>query len=1222
MSNISNTLAKPSILNKSSSNAGTTKPKSVFKKGERIDLSTFKSYTEEVSLMSSYLSESFPLTVDLPFQGTWLEILKGDRYYVFVTREGSLAILDSKEKVVLRDEKVSDSSIWTVGLSGDEKYLYIGGKKPIIKKYSFDTLKLEKEFVGHTNEINSVIISLNDEWMISCSDDKTVRFWSLNGRVKDKVLYTHSGVVFCMSLSSNNVYIASGSQDCTAIVYEISWDESSENGRILTQIKANSTVWAVHISYNNNYVVTGDAAGEILVWKFHTWELFRKYREDNRIRSIDISKDERTMVTAGEDKKVVIWHLNKETSEYALQLKGHTDMIKSAVFTHDENFIVSLADDTKVFRWKIPYFQEINVMKDCQASELIGVGANVVGLSNNEISIWSSIGVKSNYEKLQEYEFFLVTNDNHLFLISKTGQVEDNYMYKIYDYDLNTGISPISEYSFTTGQILSITVSNLPQCNFRYLCIGLLYKITTFLLSPSEIKPYNSQLYHDREVYKLCLTPNNSFLFSAGREGLIKKIDTIKMTDSSERNVLAKISDHSGEVRDLQITTNSSKLLILVEGDLLVWSIIQESLIKKVNLDSPCGSIYIRNLKQFFYLQGANGFEVWSLKDYEFKTKIEYKDLKCFTFFSDETKIAIKYSNKVESFESPMFSKHIKVIGENIEGNSREFFKYANEIITGKSEFYQNQFRNWIIMPFMMNIQHLYAYYNYDNYLKYAFIKNIEYDGPDKQKFNNTGDAPYLKSANGHTVLSIALDQDFPECIKVSLKCMKSRWLNNPYSLATISDSLIKLNNSGIDGLQKLYDFALRKHFFKNLPGFCSNTNLPIIMYSDSIEVDSEMMLGANANIKDGTAIAFDHSCFQVIMNLGSSEGIDFMMSLVECPNERVFETRFIRLLLQEKWKRARFLMYGQASLYLAYVITLAVYSTTELENKTFLIIPAAINASLFIYELYQMGAGGLDYFKDIWNYVDMIRSSLFFIYAVLIWVGYFDNHTDFLALVILITWVRGITYFRLFESTRYLINLLFEVFKDIPAFLIIFFYTILAFSFIFYTLDKTENFDNKYYSTFVSTYSTTLGNSDTGSYDELQWLFYLFITLLNFIIMLNLLISILSDTYERVNEIQIIADGKELASMIMEVELMLFWRKNLNNRQYIHVCRDESSEEVVETQVILDKFKNMSRMFNDYQDKVEFGATKLDEMKNEIERDNVVFNELIKKSIQKFKIK
>lgn len=61
---------------------------------------------------------------------------------------------------------------------------------------------------------------------------------------------------------------------------------------------------------------------------------------------------------------------------------------------------------------------------------------------------------------------------------------------------------------------------------------------------------------------------------------------------------------------------------------------------------------------------------------------------------------------------------------------------------------------------------------------------------------------------------------------------------------------------------------------------------------------------------------------------------------------------------------------------------------------------------------------------------------------------------------------------------------------------------------------------------------------------------------------MLNLLISLMSDTYARVNEGIVVADSKELTEMITDCELLLFWKRKGKSKRYLQVCNEEGSKE------------------------------------------------------------
>jgi WD domain, G-beta repeat. len=72
------------------------------------------------------------------------------------------------------------------------------------------------------------------------------------------------------------------------------------------------------------------------------------FNENKRVRSICINDLETYIVSAGEDCKVIIWQLEKDSDPIVLE--QHTSMIKSAVITYDQQFIVSLADDKLMIR--------------------------------------------------------------------------------------------------------------------------------------------------------------------------------------------------------------------------------------------------------------------------------------------------------------------------------------------------------------------------------------------------------------------------------------------------------------------------------------------------------------------------------------------------------------------------------------------------------------------------------------------------------------------------------------------------------------------------------------------------------------------------------------------------------------------------------------------------------------------------------------------------------
>jgi hypothetical protein len=67
-----------------------SKVKSVYKKDEEIDLSKYSDLNDEFNVVSQYLTESLPLIIELPFEGTNLLVMERGPYYVFCKPRGAV----------------------------------------------------------------------------------------------------------------------------------------------------------------------------------------------------------------------------------------------------------------------------------------------------------------------------------------------------------------------------------------------------------------------------------------------------------------------------------------------------------------------------------------------------------------------------------------------------------------------------------------------------------------------------------------------------------------------------------------------------------------------------------------------------------------------------------------------------------------------------------------------------------------------------------------------------------------------------------------------------------------------------------------------------------------------------------------------------------------------------------------------------------------------------
>jgi hypothetical protein len=183
--------------------------------------------------------------------------------------------------------------------------------------------------------------------------------------------------------------------------------------------------------------------------------------------------------------------------------------------------------------------------------------------------------------------------------------------------------------------------------------------------------------------------------------------------------------------------------------------------------------------------------------------------------------------------------------------------------------------------------------------------------------------------------------------------------------------------------------------------------------------------------------------------------------------------------------------------------------------------------------ETRQMIDDGPDYLTSIWNYIDIITPTTVLtvlgINSLNIVIG--DETERILqAIGVFFMWFKFLYFFRIFKKYGYLIRLIITVISDMSTFLVVLFFTLVAFGDTFLTISNGnkepphEPFVHGFFDAIIYTYLTTLGSFDLETFKNsiatnLLIAFFLTCTVFNTIVMLNLLIAIISETFAQVKE-------------------------------------------------------------------------------------------------------
>jgi WD40 repeat protein len=1109
---------------------------------ESLDLkSTFKSPKQELEDIFNYLYLFKPFSITTPFQGTCFQFTKDSSRVFFGSREGKIGVARLDTKQMIAEIELGAEQIWWIALANNDSVIYSGGASGVIKKFLVNDSKQLSEFRGHTREVNVILISNDEKYMYSAGDDGKIIQWDLiNGENEFKILIEKPIHKFLgMDISEDNKFLAAVIAN-NVLVYDLEkYEMIEEINEILMDY-----LWSVNISPDNQFINVGSNSGVLIIIKFGTWEILKKIRiHENTIRSLKSSKDSAFIATASYDKNIKIFDIRG--NNFGLELTGHTEWIKSLEILDDNRTIVSMSDDKTIRSWTIPRFDFYKMfelpysvdffseMVQCSSNQDILIIFTKTSIFNIELPTLKYTNLQNDsmqryifaYNKIDDIIIFIF--ESYINLQKDTEAMENT----IFDYK-GSSLELVRKSKARFHGVGSIKFSH----DYKMLVVGEHHRIT--LLNYPDYTVIHSFLSHKGVVMLISITYDKKYMYSADHEGqmksynlsLLSELKTLNQQDDPKVTQILECPNN-----EFFITFDSSENIHLwsTSKELKLWSKNIPG-VKQKKFDNYSGSLFL-----------MFDFKLVSLNIPSMESEFELTSetpMTGFSFSPDNSKISILTEDEVTVYQNPHNCSQISAFGDV--KKIFDFYQYIGSLMSSKQHPYDSQFNSWILEPFHINMLHIYTYLGHEEYMQQAINDNIS----------------FIVSRSGYSPLDICLELNYVEGIDMLYKKLKKSSLENPFFLTLIEKSISRICSDRSERNTKILNLSFPESIDKSLHKFSHAAgSLPIIERTDLIFTDENHFTELIPFSVEGQPVVFNQTYFRVCLVPGAVKSIQLTEAILETENDRIFSTKFVEILLNEKWRQVRKVLWAQALVYFVYLFSLSYFSV--MADFIFLIIAFGVNIILLLYELRQLAAGW-SYFKDVWNYLDLITTVMMALMFVLCYLG---KESDSLTSVVLIfSWARGISYFRIIKQTRYYINLLRNVMVDILPFLSIVLYSTLAFAMIFQTLDsKNPGFS----SSFSMTWEMNIGGFNTEGFNGLTYFYFFLHSVLNPILMLNLLISIMSFSFEQVNSNVEVADAKELASMILEGENVFFWNRDRQDMSFLHVCqaveREQSPDDI-----------------------------------------------------------
>lgn len=212
--------------------------------------------------------------------------------------------------------------------------------------------------VGHSGPVFGCSISPDNQFLLSSSEDTTVRLWSMETGSNVVCYKSHNYPVWDVSFSPLGYYFATASHDRTARIWATAHIAPL---RILAGHLADVT--SVRFHPNINYVATGSADKSLRLWEVHTGKCVRIFTGHHAtINTLAFSPDGRLLASAGDDRTIHLWDM--ATSRRLAKLNGHTRAVHSLDFSADGGMLASGSGDRTVKLWDVQALRSLDKPSD------------------------------------------------------------------------------------------------------------------------------------------------------------------------------------------------------------------------------------------------------------------------------------------------------------------------------------------------------------------------------------------------------------------------------------------------------------------------------------------------------------------------------------------------------------------------------------------------------------------------------------------------------------------------------------------------------------------------------------------------------------------------------------------------------------------------------------------------------------------------------------------
>jgi WD40 repeat protein/serine/threonine protein kinase len=233
--------------------------------------------------------------------------------------------------------------------SPDGNELAVGHTDGSVRIWSIRDQRLVRTFSGHTGFISALAFSQDGKTLATAGYDQTIRLWSVGSGELLRLLAGHEHDIMALGFSPDGRMLVSGSKDGTVRL----WDVSAKRAPEFVKTYA-SLAPVCYLSPDSETALTLDVERIMTVWNTRTLQQLASFPAPvAAAQDMALGPGGRLIATATANGSIDLWNTFANAVTVAGHLDGHTGRVKHLAFSRDEKLLVSAGEDRKITLWDL-----------------------------------------------------------------------------------------------------------------------------------------------------------------------------------------------------------------------------------------------------------------------------------------------------------------------------------------------------------------------------------------------------------------------------------------------------------------------------------------------------------------------------------------------------------------------------------------------------------------------------------------------------------------------------------------------------------------------------------------------------------------------------------------------------------------------------------------------------------------------------------------------------